>query len=184
MLGQAHRRGRRCTWHGTYGPSGRSTAVRALAALAVATSVACGGGGDTGGAAADTPPGGAPAANAPAATTPAARAGPLTEAQITRQMVALGDSVFKGQAAGGICFTCHGQNAEGSALAPNLTDAEWINTDGSLSGIENIVRQGVPQPKQFTSPMPGFGGVLNDQAIRAVTAYVYSRTHPDVAGGA
>lgn len=163
----------------------RLTAL-AAATLAVAMGIACGGGGDRGntGGRADTGRAGSPGAGAPAAAMPASPSGPLTEAAITPQLVALGDSIFKGQAAGGICFTCHGQNAEGSALAPSLTDQEWINIDGSLASIAQVVHQGVPQPKQHTSPMPAFSGVLTEDQIRAVTAYVYSRSHPNVGGGA
>src|SRR5687767_869813 len=38
--------------------------------------------------------------------------GPPTPAQL-----ALGDSIFHGRAAGGSCFTCHGMDAKGTALA-------------------------------------------------------------------
>jgi mono/diheme cytochrome c family protein len=139
--------------------------------------VACGGGDRGNKGATGAPEGGAPAA-------PAAPSGPLTEADITPQMVALGDSIFHGRAAGGICFTCHGQNAEGTPLAPNLTDQQWINIDGSLASISQTVHQGVPQPKQHTSPMPGFAGVLTEDQIRAVASYVYSLSHPNVGKGA
>ena len=47
------------------------------------------------------------------------------------QQVALGDSIFHGQVAGGTCTACHGQDAKGTAVAPNLTDSEWLNGDGS-----------------------------------------------------
>ena len=62
-------------------------------------------------------------------------------------MIALGDSIFHGQAAGGTCFTCHGQDAKGTPMAPDLTDQQWLNADGSLQSITNIVTKGVPQPK-------------------------------------
>ena len=59
-------------------------------------------------------------------------------------------------------------------LGPNLTDQEWLNTDGSYDGIVNIVRTGVPQPVEAASPMPPMGGAqLSDDQIRAVAAYVY-----------
>lgn len=90
------------------------------------------------------------------------------------QLVALGDSIYHGQVAGGICYTCHGPDAKGTALAPDLTDQQWLNGDGNLEFITNVVRNGVQQPKQFPSPMPAFGGTLNDQQVRAVAAYVYS----------
>jgi mono/diheme cytochrome c family protein len=92
--------------------------------------------------------------------------------------VALGDSIFHGQVGGGTCTACHGQDAKGTAVAPNLTDAEWINTDGSLDGIVKVVTNGVPKPKQHPAPMPPKGGAaLSDAQVRAVAAYVYSLSH-------
>lgn len=44
-----------------------------------------------------------------------------------------GDRIFHGSAVGGTCFTCHGQDAKGTQLAPELTDKQWINGDGSLA---------------------------------------------------
>ncbi|HEU4631095.1 MAG TPA: c-type cytochrome [Gemmatimonadaceae bacterium] len=115
-----------------------------------------------------------------AATTPSAATGPFTEASITPQMIALGDSIFKGQAAGGICYTCHGPDGKGTQLAPDLSDDQWINGDGSLDFIVQTIRNGVPQPKQHPGPMPGFGQSLSEEQIRAVASYEYSLSHPDV----
>lgn len=104
--------------------------------------------------------------------------GTSTPGQVTPQLVALGDSIFKGQAAAGICYTCHGPDAKGTALAPNLTDSTWLNGDGSLTMIANVVRQGVPTPKQHPAAMPPFGQTFTPQQVDAVSAYVYSLTHP------
>lgn len=92
--------------------------------------------------------------------------------------VAMGDSVFKGQLAGGICYTCHGPDAKGTTLAPDLTDTLWLNGDGSREFIANTVRTGVPQPKQFTAPMPAFEQTLTADQINAVAAYVHSLSRP------
>lgn len=47
------------------------------------------------------------------------------EAPFTPQQVALGDSIFRGRAAGGTCYVCHQQNARGlPGLAPDLTDTK------------------------------------------------------------
>ena len=95
----------------------------------------------------------------------------------TQEMVAQGQQIFTGN---GICYTCHGQNAEGTQLAPNLRDSEWLWVDASspqakLTSIENTVRTGVATPKQHPSPMPAMGGAqLSDDQVRAVSAYVYS----------
>ena len=100
---------------------------------------------------------------------------------ITAAEVALGDSIFHGQAAGGTCFTCHGQDAKGTTLAPDLSDKTWIDGDGTYNYIVQRVTTGVPQPKQHPAPMPPMGGASLSQAqVRAVAAYVYSLSHPEV----
>ncbi len=129
------------------------------------------------------PPGGAtPTVEGPAtpSVTPPAGGAPAVNTAnlppgVTAQMVQDGKQIFEGP---GICYTCHAQNAQGTALAPNLTDAEWINTDGSYEGIVNVVTQGVAQPKQHPAPMPPKGGSsITDDQVRAVSAYVYAISH-------
>jgi mono/diheme cytochrome c family protein len=96
----------------------------------------------------------------------------------TPQQVALGDSIFHGQVAGGTCTACHGQDAKGTAVAPDLTDQQWINGDGSYDFIVTTVTNGVPKPKQHPAPMPPKGGAtLTDDQVKAVAAYVYSLSH-------
>jgi mono/diheme cytochrome c family protein len=98
--------------------------------------------------------------------------------QNSPQQIALGDSIFHGQVAGGTCTACHGQDAKGTAVAPNLTDTEWLNGDGSYQFIVSTVTTGVPQPKQHPAPMPPKGGAtLSDEQVKAVAAYVYSLSH-------
>ena len=92
--------------------------------------------------------------------------------------IAEGDKIFHGQEAGGTCTACHGQDAKGTAMAPDLTDNTWIHGDGSLSFIEHTVTTGVPQPKSHPAPMPPMGGAsLNPDQVKAVAAYVYSLSH-------
>lgn len=77
----------------------------------------------------------------------------------------------------GNCGVCHGMNAKGSALAPDLTDAEWLNGDGSLESITKIVREGVAKPVKHPAPMPAMGGAqLSDAEVAAVSRYVDSLT--------
>ena len=93
-------------------------------------------------------------------------------------MVALGDSIFHGQVAGGTCTACHGQDAKGTAVAPNLTDSQWLNGDGSYDFIVKTVTTGVPKPKEHPAPMPPKGGAtLTDDQVKAAAAYVYSLSH-------
>ena len=105
----------------------------------------------------------------------AAKAGAAQEAA-TPQMIALGDSIFHGKAAGGTCITCHQANAKGiPGLAPDLTDKTWLHGDGSLAAIIATIEKGVPKPKQAVSPMLPRGGTnLTSIQIRAVAAYVWS----------
>ncbi len=95
----------------------------------------------------------------------------------TAALVASGKKVFGGA---GNCATCHGTDAKGTPLAPDLTDKTWLNIDGSFVAIAGLVPKGVPQPKSHPAPMPPFGGAqLNNAQVCAVAAYVYSLSHPD-----
>lgn len=121
--------------------------------------------GDTAGPS-QTPPSGQPSVP-PAAGSGGAAGDPQT--------IALGQSIFQGRVAGGTCFTCHGQDAKGTQLAPNLTDGQWLNSDGSFEAIVGTVTTGVAKPKQYPAAMPPMGGAqLSPDQIRAVAAYVHS----------
>ena len=101
---------------------------------------------------------------------------------ITSAMIALGDSIFHGKAAGGACLICHGADAKGTpGLAPNLTDAKWLHGDGSYTAILSVVKEGVPDPKEGSMPMPPMGGSrFTPDQLRAVAAYIYSLSHPEL----
>ncbi|MFN8574807.1 MAG: c-type cytochrome [Gemmatimonadaceae bacterium] len=100
----------------------------------------------------------------------------MQDTTITPAMLALGEKIFQGRAAGGLCFSCHGSAGKGTkGLAPNLTDATWLHGDGSYNFIVSTIQTGVPKPKEAAAPMPPKGGaVLTDEQVRAVAAYVYS----------
>jgi cbb3-type cytochrome c oxidase subunit III len=100
-------------------------------------------------------------AQAPAAVTPAA--------------IAQGDSIFHSK---GNCYACHGANAQG-AVGPNLTDAEWIHSDGSYDAIVKQITTGVTKEESKSGiPMPAKGGSsITDDEVKAVAAYVYSLSH-------
>lgn len=92
--------------------------------------------------------------------------------------IAVGDSIFHGKAAGGTCQSCHGPDAKGTSLAPDLTDSQWLNTDGTLDGITSTIKSGVAKPKKFTGVMPPMGGAkLTDDQAHEVAQYVYSLSH-------
>ena len=137
----------------------RFTGVFSVALLA-----ACGGG------ASDAAPAAEPAATEPAAAAPMTMELP---AGVTQAMIAEGKTIFEGA---GLCLACHGLDAKGTPLAPNLTDEEWLNISGRIyEEIVANIMNGVPQPKQHTSPMPAKGGsAITDEQVRAVGAYVWS----------
>lgn len=96
----------------------------------------------------------------------------------TRAMVLLGERIYHGQVAGGTCTGCHGANATGTTLGPRLTGPRWLWSDGSYTALERTITQGVPQPKQYRSPMPPKGGAqLSADQVSAVAAYVWSLGH-------
>ncbi len=98
--------------------------------------------------------------------------------KITPQMLALGDSLFHGLIGATSCQSCHGADGKQATVAPDLTDAEWLHSDGSWEGIHTTIKTGVMSPKQFSSIMPPFGGApLKIEQSRAVAAYVYSLSH-------
>jgi mono/diheme cytochrome c family protein len=91
---------------------------------------------------------------------------------VTTAMVAEGETIFTGD---GICFTCHMEGAVGGPLAPNLTDEEWINIDGSYESIVSNIMTGVPEPKEHPGLMLPKGGTnITDEQARAVAAYVWT----------
>ena len=140
---------------------------RLLSALVVAALVTACGGGD------------APAArDATPAAKPAQASVSFDPASITPAMIALGDSIFHGKIGASSCQACHGVGGQNGAAAPSLVDAEWLHSDGSLEGIYKTVKSGVMAPKQFSSVMPPYGGVmLTEDKTIAVAAYVYSLSH-------
>jgi len=161
----------RVTYHGNAAPANQSGVAS----------------GDTGRAAAgrqsaakpvEPPEGMNPNAGAPMPPPPTVPAG---TPGVTMATVALGDSVYHGLAGGGTCVGCHGPDARGTTLGPDLTDRQWLWGDGSLGSIERTIRDGVPTPKQHTGAMPAMGGAqLSAAQLRAVAAYVFASSR---AGG-
>jgi mono/diheme cytochrome c family protein len=142
------------------------TCPRSLA-LAAILLAACGGDKGAAPAPVDQPP-----------ATPPAVTVSFDPAEITPARLALGDSLFHGLIGATSCQACHGADAAQGTLAPNLTDAEWLHSDGSLEGIYKTIESGVMAPKQFSSMMPPFGGApMTPEQTLAVASYVYKLGH-------
>ena len=114
----------------------------------------------------------------PDAGADAAAAGLPVPPGATAAQVALGARIFQGQADGGTCAGCHGSNAKGTPLAPDLTGGHWLWGDGSLAAITRTIADGVPAPKNYRSPMPPMGGAqLSGSDLGAVASYVWALGH-------
>jgi mono/diheme cytochrome c family protein len=96
----------------------------------------------------------------------------------TQAQVVLGSRVFHGDVGGGTCGGCHGADAKGSPIAPDLTNGKWLWSDGSLQGLEATIKNGVAEPKAHAGAMPPMGGVVLSKAdLDAVSAYVWAIGH-------
>ena len=88
----------------------------------------------------------------------------------------------------GSCVRCHGEGGTGGNRAPDLTDTQWVQNDGSLGGIQETIFSGVRR-KDFVDPDRPFemnpqGGMALDRAeLRSIAAYVWSLSNGDFLGG-
>jgi mono/diheme cytochrome c family protein len=103
------------------------------------------------------------------------------------QQVALGKQVYAAR-----CASCHGANLEGQAnwkqpLANGSMPAPphdasghtWHHADALLFAITKNGGQSI-SPPGYRNGMPAFGGVLSDEEIWAVLAYIKSTWPPDI----
>jgi glucose/arabinose dehydrogenase/mono/diheme cytochrome c family protein len=96
----------------------------------------------------------------------------------TAEIVAFGGRIYHGEVGGATCTGCHGADGSGTPLGPNLTDREWLWSDGSVAGIANTITQGVMNPKQYRAPMPAMGGTqLTGDQVDALAAYIWALSH-------
>jgi glucose/arabinose dehydrogenase/mono/diheme cytochrome c family protein len=97
----------------------------------------------------------------------------------TREMVLLGERIYRGEVGGAACTGCHGGSGQGTPLGPKLTAHKWLWSDGSYAGIAKTITDGVSQPKQYRSPMPPLGGAeLTPDQVSALAAYIWGLSHP------
>lgn len=75
------------------------------------------------------------------------------------------------------CSVCHGQSGEGG-IGPNLTDDFWIHGDGKITGIENVVKVGVPD-----KGMPNWQNSLRPQELKDVVTFVSSLSGTNAPNG-
>jgi len=104
----------------------------------------------------------------------AAAAPPDTSAAVINE----GRTLFNSSAR---CASCHGSNGAGGQGGPQLNDSEWLQINGSFSGIQYIIRNGVSagdiREPMHQRPMPARGGEninLTDVQIDKIATYVWS----------
>ena len=93
---------------------------------------------------------------------------------VTAETVEQGKAVYGGA---GICSSCHGPAGAGiPSLGADLTDSEWLHSDGSYDGVLKSVMEGVTaQASSSGVPMPAKGGTnISDDDAKAVAAYVWT----------
>lgn len=78
------------------------------------------------------------------------------------EILANGAKYYKEQA----CFACHGQNGEGNAIGPNLTDNTWIN-GCSIDDVMKIIAEGKP-----TKGMTPYKNNLSEDQINHLAQYI------------
>jgi mono/diheme cytochrome c family protein len=94
-------------------------------------------------------------------------------AGVTQEMVEAGAQHFTT-----VCAACHGAGGVGTAAAPPLNDAQWLNITGGYDDIVAVINAGVPNPKEHPAPMPPRGGgSFDDEQVRALGAYVFALSH-------
>jgi len=104
----------------------------------------------------------------------------LAREQVQRwaAMIQEGDSIFHA----GSCRRCHGAGGSGGSNGPDLTDSEWVQSDGSLEGIRETIFWGVRR-RDFASPAwrfemnPGGGLELEWEQFASLAAYVWTRSN-------
>lgn len=88
----------------------------------------------------------------------------------------------------GSCVRCHGDGGAGGNNGPDLTDAEWVQGDGSLAAVQDTIFWGVRRA-DFADPGRRFemnpqGGMSFDRAeLRSIAAYVWSLNNGNFLGG-
>lgn len=93
----------------------------------------------------------------------------LTAALADKQAIQAGAVIFQSR-----CLPCHGAEG-GGVIGPNLTDNFWIHGKGRTAEVAKVIKNGVND-----KGMPAWGGMLKDEELYELTAYVKSLhgSHP------
>lgn len=107
------------------------------------------------------------------ATGASAQAADLPDG-VTPDMVATGESLFKGL---GLCFACHGPTGKGvPGAGVDLTDDEWLHGDPTFEALVTRILDGVgpAETQSGVIMVPKGGSQVTDEQIRAIASYVWT----------
>ena len=95
---------------------------------------------------------------------------------VTPTMIERGYEIYHGE---GMCINCHGPHAAGM-LGPKLADSEWWHAKGAYLSIVRSILLGTSEEESVSgNEMPARGGAdITDAQVFAVSAYVWSLSHP------
>jgi glucose/arabinose dehydrogenase/cytochrome c5 len=92
----------------------------------------------------------------------------------TAAQVAEGNKLYHASS----CAGCHGSNAGGSPVGPDLTSGKYLWGDGSVAALGATITSGVPTPKQYRQPMPPMGGApLSPSNVHDMAGYIWAVAH-------
>jgi mono/diheme cytochrome c family protein len=93
----------------------------------------------------------------------------------TAEQVAAGNTLYHASS----CAGCHGSNAGGTPVGPDLTSGKYLWGDGSVAALSATITSGVPMPKQYRQAMPALGGAqLSASEVHDLAAYLWAVGHP------
>lgn len=78
------------------------------------------------------------------------------------------------------CTNCHGNAGEGGLRAADLTDGEWAQSSGDLTGIRATIANGVTRAQMkgdYPRAMGAFSDSLSREEINTLAQYVWSLSH-------
>lgn len=75
-----------------------------------------------------------------------------------------------------LCASCHGDKGQG-LVGPNLTDAYWLHSDGSLMSIRKVISEGVPE-----KGMPAWEKMITSEEMVQLVAFVGTLRGKNVEG--
>jgi cytochrome c553 len=108
---------------------------------------------------------------------------PSMPAGVTAAMIAQGDSIYHAHA----CARCHGAKGAGGQNGPLLAKgdtAKWLHSSGKYEEIVATITRGVPRDslrdktRRFAMNPRGSNPPINDDAVKAVAAYIWKLNHP------